>query len=246
MNMIQEFLLQHFMAVAVGVIVLIAWNPKRIYTIFLLQKKLDAREALPDCISKFPIHDTTLQKYLDVKLRIDEFKRLVLSGEFASISLSAADINDAYLQGSNIDKYKFDVFAPFPFMKYSNKFMFFEIFDNKILKREIEYITLDGWNGVITETIEISYKNLNNALLVRKEYIERNGRNVRGEDKSREEFYAIDGCTFLEGLLRCSFEPQGYQRMQQNENKLIQKIVGDLITSVEITDDLCIIEFDPA
>jgi hypothetical protein len=143
MDMIPDLLHLDFLTVLAVILALIAWSPKRLYTIWILKKKLDAREALPSRISDFPTHDTSLEKYLDVKRRIDDFRNCVLTGESSQISLSASDLNDVYLQGSNIDKYRVDVFA-LPYMRYDNKFLFFEIIDDRILKKELEYISIDG------------------------------------------------------------------------------------------------------
>jgi hypothetical protein len=242
-NIIQDFnylfSYQNSLAILALILSLIAWSPMKIYSMLKLYKKLDKGKALPSRINDFPVHNTSLEKYLNVKKKIDDFRDLILREEPSKISISADELNDLYLEGSSINKYTINLSASF--IKYSNNFFFFEIFDNTIFRKEINYITSDGMDGIVTQTIEFLFEVTENDILCKEETVERNGKNVRGKDKYEILFRPLNASNFLESLLRGSFQPLTYQQIYGNEIQLTSKII-DKINFIEVSDGHITIE----
>lgn len=225
------------------ILTLVAWSPKKIYFMWLLHKKLDSGQPLPKKLSDFPIHQTSLDDYSNIKEKIECFKNKVLRGEASEISLNSNEINTIYLQGISINKYKVNPFSSMHplFMKYSNYYFYFEIVEDKIIKRMINYITPDGLDGIATRTDEIMFLNSNGSVLTKEEMVEWNTRNKK--DINNNEFYSIKGSSFLPCLLRCSFESLNLKQLQSSENEIIFKIVN-AITYINIVERTLKIKVD--
>jgi hypothetical protein len=213
------------------IFLLIALNPKTLYDMWRLRQTLDRGETLPDRLANFPVHPTSLEKYLNVKEKIDDFKNNSLRKNSGCLSLNSDEINDIYLQGLSINKYRIDFSDPF--IKYNNNYLFFEVQENYIIQKRIKYIDIVGTGGIITETNRISFKTLDGSVLTKGEFVEWNGKIMTSDED--KDFYSISGNSFLVSLLRCDFTPTSYRQLDSNEHQLILTII-DKITSIEISN----------
>ncbi len=216
---------------------LIALNPKTLYDMWRLRQTLDRGETLPDRLANFPVHPTSLEKYINVKEKIDDFKNNVLRQHSGYLSLNSDEINDVYLQGFSINKYRINFSDPF--IKYNNNYLFFEIQGKYVIQKRIEYIDNVGIGGISTETNRISFSTSNDSVLTKREFIEWNNKVMTSDED--EDFYSISGDSFLVSLLRYDFTPPSYRQRDSNEHQLILTII-DKITNIEISNGCLSIE----
>jgi hypothetical protein len=234
---------------ALFVLLIVAFNPKYTYDAWRLYQKLERGGELPPRLANFPIHPTSIKKYLDVKEKVEQFKYKVLRGEEGQISLSSDDLNDLYLQGNSINKYHIDWQAAsigFSSYKYSNSYMHFEIVNNIIMHKEIKYIEWSMPNGIRSSTDEINFQKLdNNTFSFKSQLIEVNGKKsfdfVR---KSTMKETSIKYCDLLENIFKCDFN-FSMDYLESNEYQLILEIIGK-ITNIKISSGCLNIEFKQA
>jgi hypothetical protein len=231
---------------AVAILFLIAFNPKDMYDAWRLFRALEIDGELPARLAEFPVHLTSIEKYLDVREKIEEFKSQVIRGEASRLFLTSDDLNDLYLQGSSINKYHTDwqgVSVGTSSYKYNNSFVYFEISnDNTILRKYMNYIDFTMPGGIRSYTDRIDFfTSDNNEIRFREYLIEINGKDplkfVR--DKPRKES-TIKACDLLENIFKCSFD-FSIAYLNSNEYRIFLSII-DKITSVEISNNSLTIE----
>ena len=195
---------------AVLILLLTAFSPKDIYDGLKLYRALERGDKLPSRLAEFPAHPTSVEKYLDVKEKIEKFKYQALRGESSQIILSSNDINDLYLQGIPINKYSTDwqsISTGVPFFKYNNSFTSFEITSSSILERKIGYINYARADGIESITDEIKFLMSDNQILVESKMIEINGKEpMKFVQDSTSRQYGIRSSGLLENILKCSFD----------------------------------------
>jgi hypothetical protein len=234
---------------ALFILLIVAFNPKYTYDAWRLYQELERGGELSPRLADFPIHPTSIEKYLNVKEKIEQFKYKVLRGEESQIALSSDDLNDLYLQGNSINKYHIDwqaVSIGISFYKYRNFYMHFEIVKNSIMHKEIEYIEWNMPNGIRSSTDEINFQKLdNNTFLFKSQLIEVNGKKAfEFVRKSTIKEASIKYCDLLENIFKCDFN-FSIDYLESNEYQLILKIIEKL-TNVEIINGYLNIEFKQA
>jgi hypothetical protein len=232
---------------AVSILLLIAFNPKYVYDAWRLHQALERGGELPPRLAEFPVHPTSVEKYLDVKEQIERFKRQVLAGESSRLCLSSDNLNDLYLQGVSIDKYRSEwqgISAGLFSDKYNNSFMHFEIVNNNVIHREIGYIDYTLPSGISSRTrkIEFSMFDDTNEIKFSSRQLEVNGGQLFKLFESKtEEYFPMKSCYLLENMFKCEF---GFSRLDypnSNEYGLILSVI-DKLTNIEVTNGNLIIE----
>lgn len=229
---------------AVLILLLTAFSPKDIYDGFKLYRALERGDKLPPRLANFLVHPTSVEKYLDVKEKIEKFKYQVLRGESSQIILSSNDLNDLYLQGIPINKYSIDwrsISIGIPFFKYNNSFTIFEI-TSVISQREIKYINYARSDGIESCTDEIEFSMSDNQILVKSKMTEINGKEPMKfvQDIITSEPYEIRSSSFLENVLKCNFD-FSINYLESNEHQLILSVM-DKLTNVAVLNECLIIE----
>jgi hypothetical protein len=234
---------------AVFILLLIAFNPKYTYDAWRLYQALERGGELSPRLADFPIHPTSIEKYLNVKEKIEQFKYKVLRGEGSQIALSSDDLNDLYLQGISINKYHIDwqaISIGISFYKYRNCYTYFEITNNDIMQKKIEYVEWNMPNGIRSSTNEINFQKLdNNTFLFKSQLIEVNGKKAfEFVRKSTMKEASIKCCDLLENIFKCDFD-FSMDYLESNEYQLILEIIEKL-TNIEISNGCLNIEFEQA
>jgi hypothetical protein len=229
---------------AVLMLLLTAFSPKYIYAGWKLYRALERGGELPQRLSEFPAHPTSIEKYLDVKERIEQFKRQVLKGESSQIILSSGDLNDLYLQGTPINKYYVSwqaVSVGVSYFKYNNSYTSFEITDTSVLQKQIRYIDYAMNDGISSSTDEIEFSKSADMISIRSRMTEINGKKPFKfvQDSSVKE-YSIRSSSLLENILRCNFE-FSISYLESNEHQLILSVI-DKLTQVEVANGYLRIE----
>lgn len=230
---------------ALFILLIVAFNPKYTYDAWRLYQALERGGELSPRLANFPIHPTSIEKYLNVKEKIEQFKYKVLRGEESQIALSSDDLNDLYLQGNSINKYHIDwqaISIGIPFYKYRNFYMYFEIINNNIIHKQIEYIEWTMPNGIKSSTNEINFQKLdNNTFLFKSQLTEINGKQAfEFVRRSTMKEASIKYCSLLENVFKCNFN-FSIDYLEGNEYKLILEVIEKL-TNVEVTNGNLIIE----
>jgi hypothetical protein len=232
---------------AVSILLLIAFNPKDVYDAWRLHQVLERGGELPPRLAEFPVHPTSVEKYLDVKEQIERFKRQVLAGESSRLCLSSDNLNDLYLQGVSIDKYHSEwqgTSAGFFSDKYNNSFMHFEIVDNNVIHREIGYIDYTLPSGIksMTRKIDFSILDDSNEIKFSSRYLEVNGGQLFKLFESKtKEYFPVESCYLLENIFKCEFGFSRLGYLNSNEYRLILLVIEKL-TNVDVINGHLIIE----
>jgi hypothetical protein len=231
---------------AVLILLLTAFSPKDIYDGWKLYRALERGGELPPRLADFPVHPTSVEKYLDVKEKIERFKNEVLRGEPSQIILSSDDLNDLYLQGISINKYYVDwqaISIGVSYFKYNNSYTNFEITDSSVLEKQIRYIDYSRNDGIDSVTDEIEFLKSDNIILVATKMTEINGKKPFKfiQDSSMKE-YNLRSSSLLKNILRCNFD-FSTSHLDSNERQLISSVI-DKLTNIEITNGCLIIEFN--
>jgi hypothetical protein len=230
----------------VAILFLIAFNPKDMYDAWKLFRALEINGELPPRLAELPVHITSIEKYSNIKEKIERFKEQVMLGEPSRIFLTSDDLNDLYLQGNSINKYHADWQGSSigtSFSKYNNCFICFEISNNNyILRRHVNYIDSTMPGGIRSNTDKIIFFiSDNNEVRFRQDLIEINGKYpfkfVR--DNVKKEFL-IKGCDLLESIFRCSFD-FSMTYLESNDYRIFLSII-DKITNIEISNGSLMIE----
>jgi hypothetical protein len=233
----------HFHIVIYILIFLMCVNPKKMYEMWKLYQILDRRELLPDRIANFQTHLTSMESYLESKAKIDVFISEVLRGNSCQLKVNSNDLNNLYLQGNNINKYNQNIVSdPFSqLFKYVNRYYFFQITENNILKKRIDYLSLNGLNGIFTEFIETKFITKDSLVLTNSLVVEQNNKEMGSKkDWAVESYQAISSNDFLlYGLFTNDFEMLSYRENEQ-QRKIVTSIVSE-ITSIKIVDCYLII-----
>jgi hypothetical protein len=229
---------------AVFILLLTAFSPVYIYAGWKLYRALERGGELPPRLAEFPVHPTSIEKYLDVKERIEQFKRQVLKGESSQIILDSDDLNDLYLQGTSINKYYVSWQAlsiGASYLKYDNSYTSFEITSSSILQKQIRYIDYTINDGISSSTDEIEFSKSDGMISVRSTMTEINGKKpfkfVQGSSIKE---YNIRSNSLLENILRCDFE-FSISHLESNEHQLILSAI-DKLTRVEVSNGYLSIE----
>jgi hypothetical protein len=223
----------------------LSFNPINLYAMWRLHQRLERGESLPDRLENFPILPTSVEDYVNSWEKVENFKREVLKGNSSQLVLSSDDINHIYLKGIPINKYSVNnLYGLVPVVfKYSNTFLYFQVADDAILKKKVEYCngsSIGMPDGVITETTETRYKNTDNGVLKHAFVVEWNGKKMDSQkDWTDDKFTAsIRGSTLLTAILTGDFNPPLDGDI--NQRKLIASIIRK-ITQINISDGFLII-----
>jgi hypothetical protein len=212
----------------------LSFNPMNLYGFWLLVRKLDRRETLPDRLEDFPIHPTSFNEYLRAWEKVEFFKQETLKGNSCELSLSSNDINHIYLKGVPMDKYRINSFYkldPFTF-KYSNVYFHFHLSDNSLIERKVEYCSIPciGMpDGIITETSEIKFRMSNGSIHEDIKIIEYNGR----ERKSNKKWSDNELTSYAETSTTLGFILTGDLEFFVSEDKVHRKLISKIISRIE-------------
>ncbi len=229
---------------AVLIFLLIAFSPKDLYDGWKLYRALERGGELPPRLAEFPVHSTSVEKYLGVKERIERFKNGVLRDGSSQIILSSDDLNDLYLQGTPINKYYVDwqaISIGVSYFKYNNSYNSFEITTDSILQKQIRYIDYAINDGINSSTDEIEFSKSDNMISVISRTIEINGKKpFKFVQDSSIKKYNIKSSSLLKNILRCDFDFSS-SYLESNEYRLILSVI-DKLTNVEIVNGCLNIE----
>lgn len=149
-----------------------------------LEHLLASRKPLPDKIRNFPVCNTSIESYQKSWQKVEYFITDTSNDNAAELRLDEADINNIHLKGHLIDKYHASINLvsmsfPILFPRYSpNIYFYFELQNNGILERKIEYPSPSSMDGIKTSTIEYSFEKMNGKPRIRRKNIEFNGRSL--------------------------------------------------------------------
>lgn len=90
-----------------------------------ITEDIKSGNSIPQALAEFPIHETSQQKYLTTRKKIEDFSIAALDNQATTLSLNASDINNIYTKGINLDK-----FTP-------GKFFYYQIQDNLIIETRL-------------------------------------------------------------------------------------------------------------
>jgi hypothetical protein len=216
----------------------ICLNSRNLFKMWILYQKLDRGESLPDRLANFPTHPTSIQDYLNSKEKINLFISQSLKSHSCQLTLSADDINNLYLQGQSINKYRANNIAMSfsNIFKYMNEYFYFQIIDNRLLEKRIRYLDISGIDGIATETNQTTFINQDKLVMKNYKNIEWNGKERNfDKDCSDDKFYILrPNYDFFCRLLTDDFTLSSYDG-NDNQRKLTLSVT-EKITSIEIAD----------
>ncbi len=149
-----------------------------------LEHLLASRKPLPDKIRNFPVCNASIESYQKSWQKVEYFITDTSNDNAAELRLDEADINNIHLKGHLIDKYHTSINLismsfPILFPRYSpNIYFYFELQNNGILERKIEYPSPSSMDGIKTSTIEYSFEKMNGNPRIRRKNIKFNGRSL--------------------------------------------------------------------
>lgn len=185
----------HSCLIASIIFLFLSLNPKNLYKAWILHQTLERGDPLPDRIANFPIHQTSVEDYLNSKEKIDLFINQASKGSICQLELSADDINNLYLRGQTLNKYSTNnnIYTSPVIFKYTNDYYYFQIVDNRLLHRTIKYIRLLGSvDGIQTETRETRFITYNESIMTKHKVIEFNGKRMDSDsDWSDDKFFSL-------------------------------------------------------
>jgi hypothetical protein len=236
----------HFYLILSLLFLFLSFNPINLYAAWRLYQRLERGESLPDRLELFPVQETSIDDYLNSWEKVECFKREVLRGNSCEITLNSSDINHIYLKGNPINKYNINDLYPFvPLMsKYHNEFLYFHISSNAVLSKRVEYFTMSSFgmpDGIVTETREDRFKNIDNGVGYHGCVVEWNGKKMDSDrDWTEDKFTAsLRCCNTLKAILTGDFNPPVDRDI--NQEALISSIIGE-ITQIDISDGLLTIK----
>ena len=248
-NLIQDiksvFEYPHLGIIVSMMFLFLCFDPKNLYAMWSLQQKLDRGELLPDRLASFPIHPTSTEEYLNSKQKIDLFVSQTLRENSCELNVSADDINNIYLHGESIHKYRMNSLASFPnIFKCKADYYYYQIVNNRLLQRRIQYLVYNGVDGISTTTRETRFINHNKLVMENHKVIEWNGRKMDSDAEwSDDKFYPLRlNDLFLSRLFAGDFM-LSFCDEDESQRKLMSSVIKK-ITSVEIADGYLIIKVE--
>jgi hypothetical protein len=240
-NFIQIINYPHFWLFASLLFFLLSFNPVNLLATWKLYQHLERGESLPERLDNFPVQQTSMQDYLNVCEKIGNFKQEILRGNSYELVLNSSDINNLYLKGKSINKYNVNnLYGIVPLAsKYCNKFLYFQLSNNAILRKRVEYFTMSSIgmpDGIITETLETRFKNKLDGVFKYGCVIEWNDKKMdSGEDWADSKFTSsILGSTLIKAILTGDFDPSVDTDI--NQENLITTIISK-IRYVEVSNN---------
>jgi hypothetical protein len=239
-NIMTIFEYPHFYLIVSLLFLFISSNPISFYRMWELYQLLDSNGLLPEKIASFPVHSTSMREYLTSQEKINSFISQACDERSCELILSTDDINNIYLRGKSLNKYKMNsAVDPISIIfKYYNKYFYFQIVNNSLFERRIEYITLSGSNGISTETRETRF--VNNKIC--SNLIEQNDKSFIHENDWNDDFFypvTLDN-DLLYKLLTNDFETSSYD-MNESKKVFVSSITSKII-SIEIIDGCLVIK----
>lgn len=239
----------HFYLILSMAFFIIASDPRSFYKMWQLFNALEKHEPLPREIADFPVHLTSIEDYMTSQEKVNLFISQSCGREPCELVLSEDDINNLYLHGETIDKYraKYSADPLSTIYRYSNDYLYFQITGGSIFEKRINYLTLAGCNGIRTETRETRFIEKDSLSITRTVEIEQSGRKLdRDSDWTSEQFRPVCPNDFLlHALFTNDFEQNSYN---ENESRTHQrnfaKSIIKKITSLAIVDECLIIKID--
>jgi hypothetical protein len=161
-------------------LILLASQAKDYFATFVLRCFTLPRQGnLPARLENFPVLSTDIKQYQVVRGKINTFMDSVLSGIDAEVHLNADEVNQIYLKGLAINKYKenfLHYLYPIIVPKYKNEYLYFRIEKKWIYQHYIRYPDTGGVDGVFTQTKAFSFKKDRSSFSVSRKQSEVNGR----------------------------------------------------------------------
>ncbi len=245
-NFIKLFEYPHLGLIASLLFLILSFNPVNLYAMWRLYQRLEQGESLPERLENFPVQATSMQDYLNSWEKVESFNREVLRGNSYKLTLNSSDINHIYLKGNSINKYSVNnLYELVPLMpKYHNKFLYYHVVNNAVLKKEIEYFTMSSIgmpDGIVTQNWGIRFKNTEDGVLQNGCVVEWNGKKMDSErDWTDNKFTSsVRGSTLLTSILTGDFGSQIDKDI--NQQSMIALIISK-ITKISISECVLIIE----
>jgi hypothetical protein len=221
---------------------LLSLNPLNLYGFWRLSKKLDKGEILPDRLENFPVLPTSHDEYTQAWGKVEVFLEEALKGVSCQLLLSQDEINHIHLKGNSINKYRANEFYGPDLMtfKYGNKYSFFLLMRNSLIRKDIEYCTIPCIGkpeGIKTETTEIKFSTQNGELKQNFKRVEYNGKNINNE--SWETLSSLSTSTFLKFILTGDLE------FYSCDDKLYKSVILRIIsrmTLIHISEGFILIQ----
>jgi hypothetical protein len=243
-NIAKIFEYEHFYLVASLLFLFIVSDPRSFYEMWKLYNALENHEALPERLRDFPVHSTSIEVYVVSQEKVNKFVLQACKGEICSLTLSEHDINNLYLRGESVDKYKINYSSDpfFVIFKYVNELYYFQITNDGILERRVNYISLAGVNGIRTETRETRFINDTDSTMLCHNLIDQQGKKMdRDSDWTEENFFPIrPNNSLLYALLTNDFKCLSYDENESQRN-FVASIIKK-ITCLKIRDGCLVIE----
>lgn len=257
--MILQFFQTHLLLVGI-VIVYLTFNARNIFSNYLLRQALEEGLPLPIRLSSFPVHDTSTVAYIASFAKVETFMNQVIELGSAELWLNSDDINNIYLKGVSVNKYRINpqsLFYPLVVPKYANDLFYFELQNHTLVRRRIRYPTLEGKDGINSETLEIMFEKVDSEFRVKRRCIEFNGSDIEANSRNNPVYRFLESTELLSpesigssfGISNFLFHILGAtQAPNDNPEKKCEPLtflrvsrIIDKIESIEIVDNFLII-----
>jgi hypothetical protein len=166
---------------ALVIVIVLALNAGNIFSNYVLRNALEKGLPLPKRLSDFPVHSTSTGAYIASFHKVETFMQQVLESISAELWLNSDDINNIYLKGITIDKYRVSPksdYVPFFIPKFENDFFYFELQEHTMMYKRIRYPTLEGEDGISSETMDVQFEKVDQKYRMKLNCIELHGKDV--------------------------------------------------------------------
>jgi hypothetical protein len=217
-----------------------------------LKKGMD----LPEQIKNFPIHETSLEKYSSSVSKLEYFLDNIENGVPSILNISKSDINDIHLKGRSIDISQILFSGPYIMDVIENDFFYFNILNNEIVIRRINYPKFfSGKKGVMTETVILRYTKHEGKNVEIKKIIEVNSNDMSQMCDGKYDFFGNISGMYLKtteivdssflfhvfgALEHLDYSPQNFS---DSFNYRRLKTLLERVDSVEVIDDYLVIKY---
>lgn len=171
----------------ISILLWFSLNARGIYFNVLIRKSISQKKNLPKRLRDCPVHDTSIESYDFFVERIKkDIEDALMASKKIDILISKDDINNLYLRGTPIDKYRAcPEIGLFPLRSiYENEYVYFDVLPSGLSRMEIRYPDLYGRDGVITQTQLYKFKKIDLGFRISRQIIEYNGREyLNGKNK---------------------------------------------------------------
>jgi hypothetical protein len=147
--MIAFFLENPTHIVSLIVTLLVAYPFASIYIGYLLIKH---GLKIPQSLQDFPVHQTSQQKYLDIRVRVEEFMTHAINGDEDRFILSQDDLNNLSLKGNTINK------------REPGTYVHFQIAENAITYQCLAWPSWLRLATIYTNTCSITFRCLSESF----------------------------------------------------------------------------------